>query len=56
MSKNIIYMNSIEKRMNPFLIGYMVNPKLYINKAFRSQDEKFLKETFHSSTHSGINM
>ena len=39
MSKNIVYMNSIEKRMNQFSIGYMINPKLHVNKVFRDKIE-----------------
>ena len=36
-------MNSTEKYINQFEIGYMVNPKLNVNKDFRYQVEKFLK-------------
>ena len=32
----------------------MVNPTLYVNKAFKEQVGKSLKETFHSITMSGI--
>ena len=35
------YINSTEKRTNPFAIGYMVNPTLYVNNVFRYQVEKF---------------
>ena len=35
-------------------MGYMVNPTLHANKAFRYQVEKLLKYIFHSSTQSGI--
>ena len=47
-------MNSLEKHMNQFTIGYMVNPALNFNKVFRDQFEKILKETFNSSAMSGI--
>ena len=30
MSKRFIYINSIEKCINQFAIGYMVNPKLHV--------------------------
>ena len=32
-------MNSTEKRNNLFSIGYMINPTLYVNRAFRCQVE-----------------
>ena len=35
MSKAIFFVNSTEKRINKFSIGYMVNPKLNVNKVFR---------------------
>ena len=47
-------MNSTEKQDNKFLIGYMVNPTLNVNKVFRYQVEKFLTYIFHRSTMSGI--
>ena len=37
MSKNLIYMNIIENRMNQFAIGYMINPTLYDNKVFNKK-------------------
>ena len=33
--KNFVYINSTEKRINPFEIVYMVNPRLHINEVFR---------------------
>ena len=50
----LVYTNNTEKRINIFAIGYMVNPTLYVNKVLRDQVETFLKETYHSSTMSGI--
>ena len=47
-------MNSTEKRMNQFSIGYMVKPALNVNEVLREPVEKFLKDKFHSSTISGI--
>ena len=31
MTKTFVYMNSREKCMNQFAMGYMVNPTLYVN-------------------------
>ena len=47
-------MISIEKYLNKFAIGYMVNPTLHVNRAFIYQVEKCLKDIFHSNTHYGI--
>ena len=49
-------MNSLEKRTNQFAMGYMVNPTLHANKAFRYQVENFPKETLHQSTMKAIIM
>ena len=49
-----VYMNSIEKLINRFANGYIVNPTLQVTKAFRDQVENCLNEKFHSSTQSGI--
>ena len=54
MTKIIVYINSTEKYMNQFAIGYMVNPKLNVNKVLIYQVEKFLKYKFHSNNMSGI--
>ena len=35
--------------MDPFFIGYMVNPKLNFNRDSIVQVEKCLKETFYST-------
>ena len=40
--------------MSQFAIVYMVKPTLHVNNSFRDQVETFLKEAFHSSTHSSI--
>ena len=34
------YMSSIEKHLNKFVIGYIVNPKLNMNKVFGEQVDK----------------
>ena len=36
--------------MNQFSIGYIINPSLNCNKAFRVQVEKCLSVSFHSRT------
>ena len=54
MSKIIVYIYSTFKLINPFTIGYMVNPTLHVNKAFREQVVKFLRETSFQSTISVI--
>ena len=35
MDKTFIYINNTEKLINQFSIGYMVNPKLHVQKVFR---------------------
>ena len=40
--------------MSKFVIGNVVNPTLNMNEVFIDQDEKLVKEGFHSSTMSGI--
>ena len=37
MYKNFVYLNNTEERINEFLIGYMFNPTLYVNKDFKEQ-------------------
>ena len=54
MSKTFVYITSKEKLNNQSAIGYMVKPTLYMNKVFKEQVENCLKETFFSSTMSGI--
>ena len=41
MSKTFVYMNSIENYMNQFAIGFMVNPKLHVDKAFKYQVKSY---------------
>ena len=52
--KNVFYINSTEKRMNQFAIGYLVNHTINVTKLFREQVGKCLKEKFHPSTMPGI--
>ena len=40
--------------MNQFANGYMVNPRLHFDKVFREKFDKYLRETFHQSTMTGI--
>ena len=40
MYGKVIYMNSTEKCINQFVIGYMVNLTLHVNKVFREQVDK----------------
>ena len=35
MAKHFICNNETEQRINDFTIGYMINPGLNVNKAFR---------------------
>ena len=46
MSKRFIWLNETKKRINEFLIGYMINPGFNVNKAFRDQVEKCMHTTF----------
>ena len=56
MSKTFIFINTEKDRTNQFAIRYMTNPTLHVNKVFRNQVLKLLKETFHQSTMKGIRM
>ena len=46
MAKTIIWLEETKKRINEFLIGYMINPTFTINKEFREQVNKCMKTTF----------
>ena len=37
MSKIMVHLYSTYERINPFTIGYMINPSLHINKVFWEQ-------------------
>ena len=37
MAKSFIWIEETKELINEFYIGYMINPKLNINKAFRKQ-------------------
>ena len=42
MSKIMVYYYSTDETINPFAIGYMINPSLNCNKVFIVQVEKCL--------------
>ena len=50
MSKIYIWLEETNQRINEFSIGYMMNPNLHQNKAFREQVKGCLKNTFGPST------
>ena len=52
--KILVYLYTTNKRINQFAIGYMINPTLHSNKAFREQVEKWLIVKFHQNTMVGI--
>ena len=54
MSKILVCICAIVKRINSFSIGYMINTILHVNKVFREQVENFVKATFHKNTMEGI--
>ena len=37
MAKRFIWFNETKKRINEFMIGYIINPGLNVNKTFREQ-------------------
>ena len=45
----MVYLYTTYEQMNQFEIGYMINPPLYVNKFFREQVEKCLRDTFHEN-------
>ena len=50
MSKIMVHIYLTDERINPFTIGYIINPSLHVNKVFREQFETFLNATFHEKT------
>ena len=50
MAKSYIWLEEIKKRINEFSIGYMIDPKLNINKAFKEKVTKCIKTTFGAIT------
>ena len=55
MSKSYICHEDTNQRINEFSIGYMMNPTLYGNRAFKDQVKLFFKHTFGPYTNSHIN-
>ena len=53
-SESLFYFYTTEKQINKFVIGYMLNPKLHVNKVFREKVENFLRATFHPNTMENI--
>ena len=54
ISRIYIWLEEKNQRINEFSIGYMMNPNLSINKAFRDQVKVCLKNTFSTPTPSHI--
>ena len=46
MAKCFIWLEETKQHINKFSIGYMINPNLNINKAFREQVQKCMNITF----------
>ena len=54
MSKIYIWVEETNQRINQFSIGYMMNPTLNRNRAFKDQVKVCLKNTFGPDTNSHI--
>ena len=50
MAKSFIWLEETKERINEFLIGYMINTTLDINKASREQVNKCMKNKFGAIT------
>ena len=50
MTKHFICINEVKQRIDQFMIVYMVNPSLNVNRAFRKKVEKFMYATFGEIT------
>ena len=46
ISKRMLHCYTTGKTINPFSIGYMINPSLKFNNTFRTHVEKFLSVPF----------
>ena len=46
MAKGFIWIEETKECITEFSIGYMINPILYINRAFREQVHKCMNNTF----------
>ena len=54
MAKRYIWLEETNQRINEFSIGYMMNPDLSINKAFKEQVKICMKTTFGTMTQQHI--
>ena len=54
ISKSYIWLEETNQRINEFSIGYMMNPTLYSNRAFKDQLKLCLKHTFGPDTNPHI--
>ena len=54
MAKHFIFLEETNQRINEFSIGYMMNPNLSINKAFKEQVTKCMKTKFGAMTQQHI--
>ena len=50
MAKMFLWIHETRERINEFSIGYMINPKLHINKSLKEQVEKCVNNTFGTLT------
>ena len=50
MAKHFIWLEEAGERINELGIGYLINPNLHVNKAFRYQVEKCMNTTFCALT------
>ena len=48
MSKRMVHCDSTDETINPFSIGYIINPSLNCNKVFRLLVENFISVSFSS--------
>ena len=55
ISKNYIWLEETNQRINQFSIGYIMNPTLYKNRAFKQQVKVCFKHTFGPDTTSNNN-
>ena len=54
MAKSYIWLEEKNQRINEFSIGYMMNPNLSINRSFKEQLNKCMKNTFVAMTQQHI--
>ena len=54
MAKSHIWLEETKELIYEFSIGYMINPDLNINRAFKEQETKCMKTTFGTITETYI--